>query len=43
MNNKELLIILKQVEACIKKGDWINAKEYIMLEIEKINLLVKSK
>lgn len=36
MKNNEFTVILKQIQACLKHNDWINAKEYIKIEITKI-------
>ena len=37
MGNQEMLQILYKINACLNYKDWINAKEYIKLEIKKLN------
>lgn len=36
MDSEKLLIILKRIESCLNHNDWINAKEYILYELNKI-------
>ena len=39
MENQQMLKILYRVKACLSNEDWFTAKEYIILEIKKINNL----
>lgn len=36
MKDNEFIMILKQIQACLKHEDWINAKEYVNIEINKM-------
>lgn len=37
MENKQLLEILYRINKCIYYGDWVNARDYIRLEIKNLN------
>ncbi len=36
MDNQKMLEILYRINACLSKEDWFTAKEYVMLEINKL-------
>lgn len=36
MEAEELLIVLKRIQSCLNHNDWINAKEYLIYEIAKL-------
>ena len=36
MEAEELLIVLKRIESYLNHNDWINAKEYLNIEIKEI-------
>lgn len=36
MKNNEFIMILKQIQACLKYEDWITEKGYVNIEIKRI-------
>ncbi len=43
MDNKEFLKILKNIYGTLNYEDWFHAKEYVKLEIEKLEKLIEKK
>ena len=43
MENEEILKVLKNIYASLNYNDWFHAKEYVKLEIEKLEKIVKNK
>ncbi len=41
MDNKEFLKILKNIYGTLNYEDWFHAKEYVKLEIEKLEKLIE--
>ena len=42
MRNDEFLQILKNIYATLTYEDWVHAKEYVKLEIKKLEEIIKS-
>ena len=43
MRDKEFLEILKNIHSSLTYDDWFHAKEYVKLEIEKLEKLINKK
>ena len=43
MKNEEFLKVLKNIYASLTYNDWFHAKEYVKLEIEKLEKIVENK
>ena len=43
MNNEDFLKILKNIYGTLTYDDWFHAKEYVKLEIQKLENLIKNR
>ena len=43
MNNEDVLRILKNIYGSLTYDDWFHAREYVKLEIEKLEILIKNR